>query len=249
MVNSPLTVTKHPLSWYVDRINNGQPLAFSRYGDGEFMCAMGVRGKNCDGHTYFAKMGDELLQALKLHHQEEDFIFATSPIARRLLEKEIVELLTKNGIALNAHHTGVLTESSIAGELSPFVEALSNKRVLYVGPNRLKPFILHHFATSFVDIPLENCYLKITDTLVQIYQHLDRIGYDVVAFSASMAANVMISRIWQNYYRDVSLLDLGSIWDVYATGLPTRSYMRSMEIDRLLHANFPRATNLQPQEG
>lgn len=239
---SMLSVTKQPLSWYVDRIDQQRPFVLSRYGDGEFMAMLGMRGANCDGHVFFAQMGQELTAALKDYAgHDEDFIFATSPIARRTLGKEIERFLSSLGVKLHAHHTGTLTEASLSGELSPLVSGLAKRKTLYVGPARLKQFVTHHFAADFVEIPLQNCYLKMTPTLVDIYRKLDTGRFDVVAFSASMAANVMVARIWKQYYQRVTLLDLGSLFDFYATGIATRSYMNKIEIDRLLYANFPRA--------
>jgi len=60
-----MNIIKPPLEYYLPFI--GTPFAFVRYGDGEFQSIMGnTTGQNCDGHKYFASLGDDLRQSLVL---------------------------------------------------------------------------------------------------------------------------------------------------------------------------------------
>ena len=49
----------------VDCIDNNKPLSFSKYGDGEFFCAFGYNGHNCDNDNYTPKLRDALLNSFK----------------------------------------------------------------------------------------------------------------------------------------------------------------------------------------
>lgn len=237
-----MNVQKYPLSCYVNRIALKDHFALSRYGDGEWTAMLGyVGGKNCDGHQYFPELGDALRWAVTRYYGDPDFLCAVSPIARRTIGGKADAWLTMNGLeGMVFHHTGVFVDASINGELSPFVQALRRSRMIYVGPPQLRPFIVEQFAPAhYVTVPQVDCFLDRRRILGEIRGHLSA-SIQVIAMSASMLANVLAADLWGLHRGMYTVLDLGSLFDPYATGKATRSYMTRMDMARLLGVNFAR---------
>ena len=44
------------LDWYIDQLKQNNKFSLSRWGDGEWICASGASGENCDGHKYFPEI-------------------------------------------------------------------------------------------------------------------------------------------------------------------------------------------------
>ena len=59
-----MNITNNPIEFYINKINNKDNFSFTRWGDGEWFCSMGVPGQNCDGHKYFPEMRKSLNTAL-----------------------------------------------------------------------------------------------------------------------------------------------------------------------------------------
>jgi len=58
-----------PLSYFTDKLNDGEPFTFSRWGDGEWRSVLYCKGQNCDGHQFFPLMRRELRNVLRAKPQ------------------------------------------------------------------------------------------------------------------------------------------------------------------------------------
>ena len=61
-----IKIKNNPIEFYIDKITNKDNFSFTRWGDGEWFCSMGVPGQNCDGHKYFPEMRESLNTALEI---------------------------------------------------------------------------------------------------------------------------------------------------------------------------------------
>ena len=59
----------------INCIENGHPVSFSKYGDGEYLCASSAIGTNCDNDTYTPKLRMALLESFKYMTENCDNAF------------------------------------------------------------------------------------------------------------------------------------------------------------------------------
>lgn len=235
-----MTITKLPLSWFVDKLNQQEPFSFVRYGDGEFAAMFHYHGQNCDGTVYTKELGEDLKQTLA---KPRDYLYAIGPRALRLFGREIAEFQKVNHLAIQWYSTETFLEASLAGELFPFVEALRKRKVMFVAPDYLRKFSAFDMA-AFVGVPPTTAY-QFKD---RIRSAILREAYqaDVILFSAGMASKILIWELYRHFGQTHTLIDCGSLWDMYA-GHDSRGYARKMSAARkaeLFDLNFRGAKEL-----
>lgn len=237
-MSDALSVTHHDVTYYAGLLTEGKPFALSRYGDGEWYAILGRQGQNCDGHSYFPDLGEDLRRSL-LTRQRGRFFYALGPLAKREVGDEARRWLADNHApAIAWHHTDTFIEASIEGRLWPLVQALRGQRVLYVGPD-----YLHRAQTvaglfsveAWVSVPQTNAYLHKVELLQATFRAMHTASPTVIGFSAGMLSNVLIDRLWR-VGGHTTLIDFGSVFDGYA-GRISRSYHKRYDWDHLRKLN------------
>ena len=112
-------------------LNNGINFSLSRWGDGEFACMLGDKGKNCDKHDYTPELREALLKAWE---SDEPITKAIQPHA--LKESRVVDFIGDYAVG-DYTNADLLVKESMALNLQPFFDALKCKDVVILGPNRL----------------------------------------------------------------------------------------------------------------
>lgn len=221
-------VSKLPSSHYTEMLEERTPFVFTRWGDGEWQAMLrtprdGGPDQNCDGHQYFPAMVDEL-RAILLNASRDPFepvYYGLLKIARRMYEPAISDILP----GFQWVDGDVLLEDFIYGRLSPFFAALRQRRVLYVGPERMRGLTAHLPVARWVSCPLKNAWLDV-DRLVSDAATFATPG-DVVGLSCGPAAKVLAHRLHQ-LRPDVTIIDFGSMFDGVC-GFTTRSYHKGRD--------------------
>lgn len=219
------------LDWFCGRIAAKEPTTFSRWGDGEWTAVFGRRPTkaNCDGHPYYPKMGGELKQVLL---GRPEYPLGLQGLARRVMP-EVEPWVRQNYLDdLDWIDADVFHHASGRGELGRLTEVLRRVPVVLVGPPHLhaplKPVLGY---AEHVIVPPQNCYVALAGLVQETLGAVDRLPAGaVVAVSASMPAKLLIAALHRKVGRRHSLIDFGSVWDVYA-GVPSRGYMRQMAKD------------------
>lgn len=205
---------------YTELLNSNTPFAFSRYGDGEWLAILGAnKGANVDGQRYTPELTAALRDSLNM--RDEMFFHALNPVAWRVGRERIQNYMWDNGLVIDWHPGDVFLQASIDGELNPFVKALRQRNVCYVGPSYLKGFAREQLnVNAYITVPESNSF----DVWPQICASvLDRVE-DVVLFSAGMATNVFVDRVWRISKGSKTLIDLGSLWEGYVANGAKRSH-------------------------
>lgn len=203
-------------------LKNQTPFSLSRYGDGEWNAIFGKSGVNCDAHHYFPEMGKALKDAIM---SEPEYICGIQPLTMSHYRDQVVELAGE--LDIDWVNSDVLHDANITEHLKRFFEALKDQPVVLIAPERLAKVPFEY--THHIQIPLNNCWEahgEIEDTL---YDMLSDNSYRILLFCASMATNVMIHNLYQDFGKQVTMIDAGSIFDPHA-GFKTRSYHHKMEI-------------------
>lgn len=207
----------------MNKIKTKENFSFCRFGDGEWNAILNVEGENCDGHAYFEDMGEALRHSFSA---PKKYFMGIQPMSVRIMLADIaVYTHTHPQRFFNAD---TLHNASAYGLISPFFSALKEREVILVGPEYLG--VIQKFDLSHhVVIPEKNCWLHKTETLNELRDLLKDKSDIVVLFSASMAANVYVDLMVEEFDDQHSFFDVGSLLDPYV-GKNTRSYHKKLKL-------------------
>jgi len=221
---------KNPgLEYYVNRVAEGRPFSFVRFGDGEWTAAiLHDRERTSSGSQSLTLRGlqSDMRDALVDCPVAESYIPSLRPTS---LKPQIVTWL-KHSVPKGVvwHDCRVMYLSSAWGTLFPFVDALRNLTVplIFVGPCRLWTLRLSGIfpKATVIVIPNVDCYTSKGEIMAQILG-LPRPAF--ISFTAGPAAKVMIHQLYPLIGDTSYMIDCGSLWDVYV-GHVTRRYMKTM---------------------
>lgn len=243
MINlSPL-----PLAFLVDHIRRREQFSLVRFGDGEWNAIAKVKGKNCDGHTYFEDLGDALALTLT-QPRTGNYFYCLGPKASRGMQSQVSRWLAAYAPALTFYDSEAMVNASVKGQLYPFVQALNHKRIVFVGGPHLSRLWEHGLMRqpiAHLITPTVNAWTARTVIELAVRREMQTTNPnrkpDVILFSAGMVSKVLIHQIAPELEaRGIIGLDTGSLWD-YACGVDSRSYARRMTTEHkaeLVHANF-----------
>jgi hypothetical protein len=236
MLRMQLDYREEPLAFYVARLARGEPFSFARYGDGEWNAIFGVPGQNSDGHRYFTDLGERLRDSL-IHPRP--FLHGIRLNVPFREARRISDFLRRHRVRLPWYDAGVFHRANIEGRLFPLVRELKGKPVVVIGPRFLRDLEALLFPIAhFIEIPLHDCWLA-RDEIVSAVRDYARTRPEgvVYSFSASMAANVLIHDLHPELGARNWLIDIGSVWDVYA-GVLSRGYFERMSCEGFVRRNL-----------
>ncbi len=219
-----LTTLNTPVEYYTNLLEKESPFSFSRFGDGEWAAIFGVKGENCDGHTYFPELGQALKECLT---NAGDYLYAIQNYALRRGGFAISRFLKKNHVDLRWHNSDVFHYASRDGKLTPLVNAINKLPVVVIGPPHLRDLQGLINYRHFVEIPQKNCFLSLDSIREEVLTISKKLPNAVYSFSASMTANVLVHQLHPHLGKSNWLLDMGSVWDVYV-GVHSRGYHRDV---------------------
>src|SRR6056297_1642931 len=154
------------LSTLLKRIRDkDDPFTFSRWGDGEWRSILKKHRKgatNCDGHTFYPEMGNELASVLI---QNPTYMLGMQHLAMRLYGPPIQLFLKRHDLShLRWVDSDVFHRGVIAGNQEEIVDAVQSRKLLLIGPPHLKCIKnsgLRYW--KYVEVPPKNCYLNVQD--------------------------------------------------------------------------------------
>jgi len=220
------------LQFYVDKLNEGEPFAFVRYGNGEWDCVFaskkvtGSGSQRLDIPALQQAMVDSLLDKMG-----PDYFMALQ--SRGYLERvrllgKIEDWFHRRRLPIVWHNGEVFAKASFRGQFHPMVKVLKKRPVVVVGPAWLQglPFtISKHVVTE------NNCWAKVDTLFAQLRATPPG---TVVSFSAGPTTKVLIHRLFPLIGDTCWLIDFGSLWDIYV-GRITRTYHRRLTDEIIRH--------------
>jgi len=207
---------------FVTMLENERPFHFVRYGDGEWRVIFGDPGFNCDGHNYkIPGLQEDMIRTIKVH---KTYFYGMQGLASKLFPKRIEAFL--EGLFIPWIDADIFHDASRNGNLNPFISALKNKRVCFVGPKHLTT--PNTFMSSLscrpgnlcIFVPDKNCYLAKSE----IYRRIETVADEmqVFVFSAGFLSKILIWEL-HSFLKPNWLIDVGSLWDPYC-GINSRRY-------------------------
>lgn len=213
----------------VSKIKNKDPLALSRWGDGEWLNIRKAPGTNCDGNIYYPDLGDRLE---KIANVKQDYYMGAQDYKKFNLLSDVEKYDKQNWIDADMLH-----KASMEGRLDTLIDALEGTEVVYIGNKDLKNLA---FIDTFIAIPDKNVW-KFRDRVIEVIKTTITDEHKTYLFSAGMATNIFIHELW-NYNKKNSYIDVGSVFDPYV-GKNTRSYHKNLKVsndsDHMIYYSAP----------
>lgn len=256
-----MQITNLPLSHYVQLLKDNQPFTFARYGDGEWLTILGFYGlHNSNGCTFTKELSDDLRAVLarqnpyyhailKVAKKERDVSYNDKKVPYGL--SSIEKFLDDNAVTMDWYNGDVLLNANLAGKLWPLIEQIRERRVLYVGNERLRGLNYRGIGffgyVTYLEVPPQNTHRVKGEIVRDVLHYIDRYHIDFIGWSAGLSSKVFIDEVWM-MHPGVTQMDLGSIFDGYFEPLPhikamgrsgSRSYIRKGGYDwqKLLRQN------------
>lgn len=220
MKSGPTPPGRGTFPYYVRRLQDRTPFAFSRWGDGEWSAILGMSGENCDGHRYSRRLREDLTEVLLA---QPSYDLALQGLAMRRFGDQIQAWLARRRLSIDWVDADIFARRSIANELQPLFQALAARQVVLVGPAHLQRIARRFPLAGHIIVPDSNCHDDVVRVVDDTTAHLRGLEDVVVAVSAGMSANVIIHRLSQGEARHHTLIDFGSLWEPYV-GLAIRRY-------------------------
>ena len=230
-----IKVSPSPLSLLTDALARREPTSLIRFGDGEWAAILGHSGANCDGHNYSDDLGRALLHTLKAPVKAH---YGMQPYALKCMGAAIARCIKKEKLTVPWINADILHDANKDGRLNPFVKVLRERECVIIGPSYLDKIRNSLFTPiHHITIPQKNCFEARREIVSEIRSFGKNRDTIVYLFSASMAANVIIHDLFDEFGSRNSLLDVGSLWDIYC-GVKSRGVYEELNWQELIKANI-----------
>lgn len=208
-----------------------EDFSLSRYGDGEFDAMlkpiyrhMKVGEANCDNHKYYPDMGKALRESLIGWNVEDNPNHYAGIHFSDRIGSETTNWLLDNGFSEKKPFTdnSVFHIALVEGKMDRFYEALKSRKVVLVGPRRLKQQSLIK-VEEFIEVPDTNSWLdriKVWNKLLSL-----DLFQRVVIFCSGPPTPVFINDLPR---KDKTLIDFGSTLDPNV-GVHSRSFHKKLK--------------------
>jgi hypothetical protein len=204
------------------KLEDDEPFAYSRFGDGEFRVMR--KRKGVDGHAFFPDLGDRLTQIVR---SKPDYMMG---LGWGAIQYEPFEM--SRGIdwvsALSLH------TAAIEGRIGRFFDALDARRVTVVGPPHLRELAAQR-SWGLVEILPEDCWLEYDRAAGSLNTVVGGSGR-VFLFCASLMSNVLIDDL-HTRNPEHTYVDVGSVLDPFA-GVISRGYQDSIDLGAMAAAGY-----------
>lgn len=232
-----MTIHPLPLSLFVNNLERARAFSVVRFGDGEWLCLTRAAGQNCDGVIYTDELADALARTLTTPALGLLYCMGPKASSNQTLAPLVETWLATHAPRIVWQTSETLLDASLRGELYPFVRELARRKVMLVGGEHLRnlPVIK---PVVHIQTPPRDAFAQLDRLKADVLKRAERA--DVILFAAGPTAKILIHALHPQLGETHSLIDIGSLFDLYA-GLNSRRYARAMNESRkqyLLDRNF-----------
>jgi hypothetical protein len=223
----------------IDSINNYKPISFSKYGDGEYFCAFGYNGHNCDKDNYTPKLREALIKSFKYVTDGTN----NNYIGKWPNDSQINDWqkLVSQPIKYAKYHTLIFDEVDDHKKVEIYKTIKKSKlKKIIVCNESLKKSKLLLDADELIIIPFNNWFDNQFDNVLNNLKNvLGNSNNHIVITSCGMSAKVLICELLKLYPNGI-YLDFGSALDKICTKIETRAFTFSYEyLKKQLHELLP----------
>lgn len=218
-----MELKNYKADYYINKIKNGEHFSLTRWGDGEWFCATGRQGANCDKHQYFPAMRAGLNQALK--HDQGYYKAIWDKNHGQIMENLNIILphIARTNPDIDWVNANIWEQLAINDNMGDLVSALESVNFVIVSNANKRTLSVKH--VDYVEVPAVNCFLDKERIKREMIEVSERHGNVVFGMSASMTTNVIVDELYPIIGDKCSMIDFGSIWEPFV-GNNNRSYHR-----------------------
>ena len=202
-----------------EKLRRGEPFKFSRWGDGEWGCMKGWKGKNRDGNEYTPQLRQEL-QAILYGEQDYYFGLQYGVLYNPELRDYVFNILFTD--KHNWVNGDVLHQASEYGYLGEFINALRDRIVVIIGAKYFSKLPYNHIVTPDINSYPDNDYI------LRSTEYFSPFDDPVYLVASAMNSNVIIDELPDR----VTAIDIGSVFDPYL-GRPRARYQHKLKAEWL----------------
>jgi|688.fasta_scaffold267276_2 hypothetical protein len=235
-----IKIVDREIDYFIERLSNKEYFSYSRFNDGELLCVVKeidnsekISNGNCDGHLYYPDLAKELMISLTRSNCEDYFVqYLGNWIRSKTFidyTNMIQERISMEGVYQYTEFIQLMFHKH-PEKFKRFVDILNQYDIMIVGPEYLEKIKFIKFS-SFVKVPTKNCYNSKDSILTEIRSKIST--GTIVLFSSSMATNVFIDELYDDFGSNSFLIDVGSIWDIFFHKTNTEIKQRTPNLDKL----------------
>jgi len=221
----------------LDKLEKGENITFTKYGDGEYFCMIGMQGHNCDGDSYHAWLGSRLKEALLSLSKKPNTYIGKWWVAETYDYCDSIAKMHNIKIPWAWYHLFINDDEALNFDyMYKFVKFMVNtqrKKILICNNmnKRLKNFFR---ADVYIEIPSANWSYNYNNVKNELQKHLQKDC--VILISAGLCSKVLIDDITNDH--EVTFIDLGSSFDLLARKKNTRGWTHSYESELKYYKDF-----------
>jgi hypothetical protein len=231
-------------NFVLECIQNGTPIVFSKYGDGEYLCAVKytkniTHAGNCDNDTYTVKLSNAINESFKYIVKQPNSFIGKFGMVGHFKGTELHdywENLADGKINWICYHTLIFNAGDVFNDghalprlkIYKAIKESPRKKIIICNPLMIKMQILLN-ADHVVLIPFNNWFDdKFDEVLKQVSDLIGTDGNHMVLTSCGMSAKVLVAELHKKYPNGI-YIDIGSALDCLCTKRGTRSVLQNYE--------------------
>jgi hypothetical protein len=224
----------HHLVFFKDNIIKNKNFSFTKYGDGELTCMLGIEGHNCDGHPYSKDLGSLLkVSLLKNADRKNVYIGDWTGWRGDTLSQYRDQLLEGKNPNYILYEILMNHEENPNPNLYNLIDQIKNskRKKIFIGPNKLHKVNDLINATIQIEVPPNNTFSEYPEIKKKCLHLMEESC--IFIFSCGMPSKVLIDDILSGENK-VTCLDFGSGFDNIILDKETRQG----QIDYNIMKNF-----------
>jgi hypothetical protein len=209
-------------------IKTHTPVAFLKYGDGEYLAALGNSGCNCDRDTYTDTLKNGLIKSFTymIDHGPNTYV----GIWHDGNHIEFWNKFVEKPIRIAKYHTVIMDYHNINDkiELLKTIKESSLKKIYICNPLMVRAKILLNID-HMVHVPFNNWVDTQFDTVLEeIKSHINPEEQTIILTSAGMGAKILIGELTKLFPKNI-FIDIGSGLDKICTKKTSRGWEPSYQ--------------------
>lgn len=225
-MDSKLKLIKLGIDDYAKKISHGEVFSMSRWGDGEIPCLLGREGQTHEKSDWCPVQRDYLIEAVKSGHDYYRCLYTGGKMHPWI--PEFTSFLGKLDNPPKWYTLPYWYKRVLDGSMYKIIKLMTGGiPVIFVGPKyfqlikELIPY-KHLIITSTI-----NEIYRIEQTEETILRKSNKYKRCIISFSAGMASNAMIDRLYPKIGNKCWMIDFGAVWDGFM-GLQFRQYHKKL---------------------
>jgi hypothetical protein len=212
-----------------EAIHNKTPISFSKYGDGEYLCANSYLGANCDRDPYTEKKKNGLIDSFRYMVNElpNTYIGVCSDDPKQF---NYWTGLTRSKINFSKYHTIIMDNDHVNDKINLYkaIKFSTMKKIYICNPLMIKAKLLLNID-YMLHVPFNNWFDTNFDYYLKYLKNIIKPDEQyIVITSAGMGAKILICELSKIFPNNI-YLDFGSAIDKICTKRTSRGWEPSYE--------------------